>query len=369
MRAELVYDGSNTYYKPDCMGEPKEDQLQGTARECVTELCGRICYDSLGKGRSSADYHGHIRQVGHGSVNEHTPIVVAVYPKTKDQLIGYLLHLSNRPGISFKLMTGPHHVIRITVNFRAINEFENFSNKMHPEFYDIHDTIMAAFQYYGHKVAPQIVISGEEFCEQECWIQLEPAHPEEKWITIFMAGSRGFSHEQVRHGDFTAISQRSTRYVDESSSPWEWHPLIHMYINETDMEMEGKAFFKDLDRTQFDCGKTYDLIVRKLQPWLKAKGVNNLNARKQARGAARGFLGNALKTEMMFSASVAQWHRMLAQRASGFADAEIRQVYAAEENSVFSALQESQWSDDFQNYRIDKSPDGIGTVLTKEAQA
>ncbi len=363
MRAELVYDGQDVYYKPDVMGEPKDTQLQGTPRECVTELCGRICYDSLGKGRSSADYHAHIRQVGHGSVNEHTPIVMVVGPLTQLALVGYLLHLSNRPGVSFRLMDDAAYSIRIIANFRAINEFGNFSDDMHPEYNGIRDTIHAAFQYYGHKVAPQIVISGEEFCGQECWYMGTPEFDDEKWITIYMCGSRGFSHEQVRHGDFTAISQRSTRYVDESESSWIWHPLIAAYLNEE--ESEDEPFADNLEECQVHCNDTYNYIVKKLQPWLIEKGVDKLSARKQARGAARGFLGNALKTEMMFSASVAQWHRMLAQRASHFADAEIREIYAREVDSVFASLQCSQYSDDFQNYEVIKSKDGIGTCLEK----
>jgi len=362
MRAELVYDGQDdVYYKPECMGLPKDTQLQGTARECVTELCGRICYDSLGKGRSSADYHAHIAEVGHGSVNEHTPIVVAVYPKTEDELVGYLLHLSNRPGVSFKLMHGPQHVIRIVANFRAINEFGNFSVNMHSEHDDIRYMIHAALTYYGNKVAPQIVKTDGEFSGRECWIEIEPEYPQEKWITLYMSGSRGFSHEQVRHGDFTAISQRSTRYVDESESEWCWHPLIASYLK----EIESPGFASVLEETQFNCNTTYDLIVRTLQPWMISKGASKLNARKQARGAARGFLGNALKTEMMFSASVDQWHRMLAQRASHFADAEIREIYARESGSVIEALQKSQYSDDFQGYEVVKSEDGIGTCLRK----
>lgn len=360
MRAELVYDGQGEiYYKPECMGEPKEDQLQGTGRECVTELCGRICYDSLGKGRSSAEYHKHIANVGHLSVQEHTPIVVVVGPLIKEQLTGYLLHLSNRPGISFKLMGGKAYSIRIVANFRAINEFGNFTDYTHPKYNGARDTIYAALQYYGHKVAPQIVTSGEEFCGQECWFMGTPEFDSEKWITLYMGGSRGFSHEQVRHGDFTAISQRSTRYVDESGSPWHWHPLIQAYLKETG---EGG---EELTATQHHCNETYDKIVATLQPWLKAKGADNLTSRKQARGAARGFLGNALHTEMMFSASVQQWHRMIFQRASQFADAEIREIYARETGSVIEALQKSQWSDDFEMYRVDPSPDGIGTILTK----
>ena len=120
MRAELVYDGSKVYYKPECMGEPKETQLQGTARECVTELCGRICYDSLGKGRSSAEYHKHIMEVRHLSVQEHTPITILQVHQNQQEIGEIFRVLANRPGI-YCIVDGGD--VRITANFRAINEW------------------------------------------------------------------------------------------------------------------------------------------------------------------------------------------------------------------------------------------------------
>jgi thymidylate synthase ThyX len=56
--------------------------------------------------------------------------------------------------------------------------------------------------------------------------------------------------------------------------------------------------------------------------------------RKAARGAARGFLSSSLYTEMIFSASVAQWKRIFAQRISVHADAEIREIMTAAKEIV-----------------------------------
>jgi thymidylate synthase ThyX len=61
-----------------------------------------------------------------------------------------------------------------------------------------------------------------------------------------------------------------------------------------------------------------------LEPWLIAKGVDKFTARKQARGAARGYLGNALQTEMVWTVNVRAFKGILKQRASAAADAEIR---------------------------------------------
>jgi thymidylate synthase ThyX len=87
--------------------------------------------------------------------------------------------------------------------------------------------------------------------------------------------------------------------------------------------------------------------------------VDAFTARKQARGAARGYLGNALFTELIFSASVAQWRRILAQRLNAAADAEIREMAA----DVLPILKGCRYGSDFADMNTKPSPDGIGVVL------
>jgi thymidylate synthase ThyX len=87
-----------------------------------------------------------------------------------------------------------------------------------------------------------------------------------------------------------------------------------------------------------------------------------MTARKQARGMARGYLGNALQTEMLFSASVAQWKRMLEQRLTPAADAEIRLVYEL----ALAELKRSRYGAAFERYELVDSPDGLGKVLASD---
>lgn len=177
----------------------------------------------------------------------------------------------------------------------------------------------------------------------------------------------GNSHEQVRHGDWTAISQRSTRFVDESESPWVMHPLERAYRDERYAPLKEEAqqtMAMDHASGSVSLGKAkYKALVAELEPWLIARGVDKTTARKQARGAARGYLGNALYTELLFSASVTQWKRMLRQRASQFADAEIRQVYASEAMCVLGELKKSRYASAFAGWDMSPAPDGIGHVL------
>lgn len=392
-KARLVYDGrEQAPFVPPEMGAPRADQLQGTPREATAELAGRVCYDSLNTGRDSAGFHAHIHEVKHYSVYEHTPFTVRLGFHEPSRLTMVLLALANRPGVYVWLDEIDREygcALRVTCNFRAIIEWDQWpfpQETVHP---DTSIFLRSVLRVLGHQLAPRIVRmvpDDEELAGH--WLRspqirdglsmpraslVDPKFPEEQWVTLFLSGSRGWSHEQVRHGDFSAISQRSTRFVDESESPWVRHPLVEAYCK--DKGINPEAF----ERVDTEIGpdnppqvhvpsvarQLYDDAVAQLQPWLIARGVDKFTARKQARGAARGYLGNALLTEMLFSASVAQWGRMIAQRATIHADAEIRQVFADPACGVIAALKQSQYGEAFACYDLQPSPDGLGHVAVK----
>lgn len=380
-KARLVYDGlAQAPFVPPEMGAPKAGQLDGTPREQTAELAGRVCYDSLGSGRDSAAFHAHIHEVKHYSVYEHTPFTILFGFMSEGALTMALLVLANRPGVYVWLdeldREDAPFVLRVTLNFRAVVEWEGWPfprETVHPALYL---RLRRAVRYFGHALAPNIVtvMDPDELPPAGVAATLvEPKFPEEEWVTLFLSGSRGFSHEQVRHGDFSAISQRSTRYVDESESPWVRHPLIEAFCADKGCSPEQ---FERIDTVAGPddppqihvptCAKQlYDDAVANLQAWLTERGVDKFTARKQARGAARGYLGNALGTEMLFSASVTQWRRMLDQRATIHADAEIRQVYADPEAGVLAALKQSRFGPRFSDYTLQPSPDGLGHVAVR----
>lgn len=60
--AKLVYDGGEVLI-PEEMDKPSDGQMIGTQYEQLSELACRVCYDSLGRGRSSQDLHKHILEV------------------------------------------------------------------------------------------------------------------------------------------------------------------------------------------------------------------------------------------------------------------------------------------------------------------
>lgn len=369
IHASLVYDGGDQIYVPPQMGTPREDQLQGTPAEQLCELAGRCCYDSLGKGRPSFSkwvdpslgfddgsvegYHEHILQVGHGSVLEHFNCTIEVQFEKKTNA---LFPLFNRPGLTIR--NDAQQYARFTLNPRVIIDWDGMTNIDQRSDETWSNGWKQILSKLLHKLAPHIVpdLRKDDFWDFYGARIVEPTYETEAWISLFVSGSRGLSHELVRHGDFTAISQRSTRFVDESESDWVEHPLTTQYMVEHKYgDPPGRYFEQDAVR---EAKSAYGQTVATLEPWLIARGLDKTSARKQARGAARGYLGNALYTELIFSASVAQWKRMLRQRASVFADAEIRELFC----KALVELKRSRYGERFESFELQDSPDGIGQV-------
>lgn len=222
----------------------------GTDGERLIECAGRNCYDSYGRGRTSAEFHEHILEVGHGNVAQH-------------------------------------------VN-----------------------------------------------------------------LTYYVSGvSRGLSHELVRHGVGSCFSQRSTRYVDESSSAWILHPLLRRYLRERD----DSSVIHAIAEAQGKARIAYDQTVLALQAWLEEQGAGKFNARKQARGAARGFLGNALETALVWTVNVRELRNVIEQRVTEAADAEIRElIYLAYE------IARAEVPAYFNDYDGAPCADGVGVELHTE---
>ena len=351
--AYLVWDGGDDIRIPSIMGKPAENQMKGSAGERLSELGGRICYDSLGKGRSSEEYHTHIKEVVHGSVYEHVHMTVFM-PWNMREPFAIAVFL-NRPGIWVQMVDNG---IRVTFNPRVLLDWEKFGSPYALERDVLH--------HHSAEAWPMILSPRTLPRERADFIKtatrvMEPENDEERWVTLYVSGSRGFSHELVRHGDFTAISQRSTRFVDEDGSPWIDHPLVMEFMRQApDLEREEVAL--EIGDAKTVARKVYADLSNRLQKWLiEKKNVDKFTARKQARGAARGYLGNALETEVIFSASVGQWKRMLRLRACGAADAEIRSVFI----EALYELQKSRYASCFSNWKVVPATDGIGETAVE----
>lgn len=363
MVARLVWDGGDEVRIPEELGAPAPNQMQGTPGERLSEVSGRTCYDSLGKGRSSEDYHKHILEVKHGSVYEHFNMTVRIdLPDPK------LEALLNRPGIWTRLDSGD---ISVTFNPRSILDWDYWSRES--EVDDLVGSNWSTGDILAHhmeRACPNIVIPRMRpgtipAAYDDRSEVVPPKTHEQKWISLFMMGSRGFSHEQVRHKFRTGVSQRSTRFVNESESPWFDHPLVQEFFLQADVSTATKGRLNSMiGDTVHQSRQTYTEVNDELYKWLLSRGVDKVTARKQARGAARGYLGNALSTELIFSASVAQWKRMLRMRCSAPADGEIR----AEFVEVLTELRKSRYADEFEAFELVPAGDGLGSCSVERVE-
>lgn len=388
VKAKLVFDGGEVHI-PSEMGVARDDQMQGSPAEQLTELAGRICYDSLGKGRPSVTkdgtqgYHDHIKQVGHGSVQEHFNFTIEIPLGTSNTLSNDPVMVANRrlliancccnrPGVISLAATQPYG-LRITVNLRSVLQWLSWSESFYGYVGPMEMQMACMLHRLGHEIAPHIIPESPEFAgdvryepgtaselrfdELQGAKIVAPISDHERWVSMYLSCSRGCSHELVRHGDFTAISQRSTRYVDESEGDWIEHPLMISYLRD-----RGCSDNHVFSRQTMSCARyAYDSAADALEHWLLSRGVDKTSARKQARGAARGYLGNALQTELIFSASVSQWKWMISQRASVFADAEIRDLFCI----VLGQLMLSRYAGQFVGWGLASSPDKIGMVAVR----
>lgn len=353
LRADYVFHtGAETVQIPLSMGTARYDQMQGSNLDQLGELACRICYDSLGKGRSSQDLHKHVRDVINLSVYEH--LVVTVFINDPDPMIG--LALLNRPNLHVRIVSDGYE---ITANLRHLYEWDLYTQSersgLKLRSYQIASALESLFTSLAPLAYPVKKRNGGS---HQIYCGLVPRHllhPEQKMLSIRLYGSRGFSHEMVRHRR-AGISQRSTRYTDEAFEypeidnleessaeflldletkafgkcigEYVYHPLIWQFLNDPSQDEETKTLLRDsLVNAAIEDRDTYGTTVRILQPYCEAKGLDKTSARKQARGAARGSLGNALATEMIYTTSYQVWKDIIfKQRASDFADAEIRLV-------------------------------------------
>lgn len=366
MQACLVWDGGDAVRVPPALGKPLPDQLTGTTGEQLIEVGTRLCYDSLGedengkrKGRATEKTIGNVMAVYHGSVLEHYVRTVAI---AWDDDYGELVEAClNRPGVYVRF-DGKHW--RVTTNVRAVHEWGQWTARLGGTHYEypfkaaakIRRTLRQAFA----DAVPLIVKPDEDGGSSAWHAFVEPETDAEMWVSMYLVGSRGFSHEMVRHR--FAMSQRSTRYCGEGESTWHWHPLIDKYLSENEDDLS--TFSQMLQSAEATSRSMYCIIVDRLESWLLTRlpedtPYRKKTARKQARGAARGFLGNALETQMLFTAPVWAWKHIANMRAADAADAEIRVIIA----DALAELRHCRYSKRFEGLYLSPASDGIGASL------
>jgi thymidylate synthase (FAD) len=129
--------------------------------------------------------------------------------------------------------------------------------------------------------------------------------------TFFITGvSRAFTHELIRHRHLS-FSELSQRYVDIEESP----------------AIVPPAFAGDEDNIELI--DTFAGIARGYYRQLVASVTDKGLPRKQAREAARCVMPNCTETRIVVTGNFRAWRGVLDQRATKWADAEMREVSVA----------------------------------------
>lgn len=298
---------------PMNMSLARHDQLQGTVLEQLGELSGRICYDSLGapKSRDSASFWNHILEVRHHSILRHCNVSAVIQDFSRQDwwkaanIPG--LWIGSAPGLDFT---------QTLVNFNLQTALESKDQGVFgATLYDI-----------GSHFAPSLF--KEETVIPLAWCYVDPSlesqlDPECKWVSLYIEGSRAFTHELVRHAWRCAVSQESTRYVDiVKNGRFDYHPALRASIdalagtNSNSFERYTRSISAFLEAMGSMYESTFQLC----------EGMGH--SKKEARGAARSFIVQGLQTRLIFSASVAEWRRILSQRLHVAADGEMQKIAA-----------------------------------------
>lgn len=360
MKAQLIYTpGQSEPLIPSTFKAPKDTQFLGSPLEKLTEVACRICYDSMGlkMSRTSEQLHDHIQEAPNLSVYEHAWLTIMLPAETDRYTMQLLACCNNRPGVRVRLLDG---YVRITINVRSILEWEKWSKFNWSIENDLQLTSLSSklgmTLLHAAKSDMPMALRKSEVGDTMFYIRphLDELHDSERPWSMWLYGSRGFTHEMVRHR--FNMSQRSTRFVDEHLDHWDieheiacvgeyvYHPLIKKFLADPNVDAGKK---KGIEVFLLEAQR-YDHLAYKFVTDTLEEYTNN---RKQARGAARGSLANALASEMIYTASVADWDLIFSQRATDLADAEIREV-------MIDALKSSGTN----RYGFKPATDGLGSI-------
>lgn len=182
------------------------------------------------------------------------------------------------------------------------------------------------------------------------------------WTFEIRGVSRGLTHELVRHRVGTAISQRSTRYTDESKSRIVVPPVFIDALGDTTSELDDKAFARDaLLRAHKASCKLYECAVEASMRVLPQRSMSKTARRKTARGAARSVLGQDIETTLTWTVNARSFINAAMQRYNEHAEAEIRRLFKV----LFEIIKP-----DLPNYLGDvkevPSPDGLGAGINPD---
>ena len=315
----LVHDGEKTE-APEAMGKAREDQLRGSRLDVLSELAGRVSYDSLGRGRNSEEFHANIKAKRHHNIYRHCTMTFCVDASRVQWPPDHLWVLANRPGVYLTDYDGG--ILTFVANLQAVLEW-NKRVPLNPTATKTSEGLGRLCRSSFYETAPLATGTAHAPLREDRLLNpgfavLSPMTDHEIYASVFLADiSRVAMDELARHFWECAISAESTRYVDMSKRAWMPHPLFRT---------EGKDYawcLEQFRKIEFYCRSFYNSMAITLG---KIGDPASTTSVKTLRGAVRGVLGLSVGTRLIFTASLSAWKEIFRQRVSEHADEEIREA-------------------------------------------
>ena len=281
--------------------DPKVELIPEIELKKKIELCGRVCYKSEDKiTEGSADkFLKMIARNGHTSVYEHGTVY---FNESRN-------HSNYDFLINHKLINSPYTFVAYTIgeniyttNFRVIfNAIKEIEKSL-------------------LKSNDQGEASGEEILEKTLkWIDTYGVEPDKhiKRVSLRFIVDRGVSHELVRHR-VMSVSQESTRYVNYGNKGFQFiKPAWWDNAEDDNLDIKKAAVTKLCEES--------------------ASTYNSLLKLGQTPQQARAVLPNAIKTEVVLTATIPQWKEWLTLRNSPAAHPDM-QVVAKKVESIINEI-------------------------------
>lgn len=257
------------------------------------ELAGRVCYKSEKKitEGSARAFCDQILKRGHTSVLEHSNVLVAVPSGVAYDISEYCRkyhsETSKQPMLTFSSYILSY--VLISGNVRAWRDVLSVQDRYTFAGDPLLDVVEDAdYDLAQHTVDPKYLSQEDQQIHSR--------------ITLRITCDRGVSHELVRHR-VMSFSQESTRYVNYGKrgytfiEPWWWD---HMGHEMQDLLKWGMQYSVDIYDEMIENGATAQL--------------------------ARAVLPNQIKTEVVVTATPAQWAEFLKLRMDKAAHPDMQRV-------------------------------------------
>ena len=172
---------------------------------------------------------------------------------------------------------------------------------------------------------------------------------------VFTGVSRALTHELVRHRAGFAYSQRSQRFVDESSGRYVLPPALY---EERGATQKAREILTEALATA--TSKYEDLVIALEETLTEDIFPDWRDRRKAIRQAARAVLPNATETKIFVTANVRAWRHFIQMRGASYADWEIRKIAL-----MVLKILEKEAPLLFGDFTVEELPDGTQIATPK----